>query len=204
MASAKTTLLDAGRQLMLRRGFTATSVDDVCAEAGVTKGSFFHHFSSKEEFGKALLEHHWSTMQQMLGSAPFNRVEDPLARLHGYLDLFVQLAHDPRVEKSCLFGNLAQEVAPTNEALRAECAGAFGRWVEQIAADLVEAKRRYAPRAKFDPVSVAEYFIAIYEGSLVLAKANGDARVLAENVEHFRTYVDALLGRSKRKGGTRG
>lgn len=200
MTTAKTKLLDAGTQLMLRRGFTATSVDDVCTEAGVTKGSFFHHFSSKEEFGKALLGHYWSTMQEQLGSAPFNRLEDPLARLNGYLDLFVHVAHDPAIEKSCLFGNVAQEVAPTNDALRAECAGGFERWAEQIASDLREAKRKYAPRAKFDPVSVAEYFIAIYEGSLVLAKANGDARVLADNVEHFRRYVHVLL----KKGGTRG
>jgi TetR/AcrR family transcriptional repressor of nem operon len=200
MATAKAKLLDAGRQLMLRRGYTATSVDEVCAQAGVTKGSFFHHFPSKEEFGKALLDHHWTMMQEQLASAPFNTLEDPLARLNGYLDLFVHVAHDPDIEKSCLFGNLAQEVAPTNDALRRECAGGFARWGEQIAADLSEAKRRYAPRARFDPVSIAQYFIAIYEGSLVMAKAKGDARVLADNVEHFRRYVHALL----KKGGTNG
>jgi TetR/AcrR family transcriptional regulator, transcriptional repressor for nem operon len=200
MATAKTAILDAGRQLMLRRGYTATSVDEVCAQAGVTKGSFFHHFSSKEEFGKALLDHYWTTMQEQLASAPFSTVTDPLARLNGYLDLFVHIAHDPGVEKSCLFGNLAQEVAPTNDALRLQCAGGFARWGQQIAADLTQAKRKHAPRAKFDPVSVAQYFIAVYEGSLVLAKANGDAQVLADNVEHFRRYVHALL----KKGGTRG
>jgi TetR/AcrR family transcriptional regulator, transcriptional repressor for nem operon len=200
MATARATLLDAGRQLMLRRGYSATSVDEVCAQAGVTKGSFFHHFSSKEEFGKALLDHHWTTMQDQLGSAPFNELKDPLARLDGYLDLFVHIAHDPDIEKSCLFGNLSQEVAPTNGALRTECAGGFARWSRQIAAELTEAKRKYAPRARFDPVSVAEYFIAIYEGSLILAKAKGDARVLADNVEHFRRYVHVLL----KKGATHG
>jgi TetR/AcrR family transcriptional repressor of nem operon len=193
MASARTRLLDAGQRLMLRRGFAATSVDDVCAEAGVTKGSFFHHFASKDEFGRSLLGHYWTTTQQMLQGAPFAALEDPLARLHGYLDLFVALAHDPQVEKSCLFGNLSQELALTDADFRAECAAGFSRWAAQIAADLGEAKRAYAPRSDFDPTSVAEYFIAIYEGSLVLAKANGDAGVLAANVEHFRNYLNLLL-----------
>jgi TetR/AcrR family transcriptional repressor of nem operon len=200
MESAKTKLLDSGRELMLRRGYTATSVDEVCAQAGVTKGSFFHHFSNKEEFGKALLGHHWSTMQEQLGAAPFMSLDDPLARVHGYLDVFVALAHDPQVEQSCLFGNLAQEVAPTNEPLRAECAGGFGRWTEQLAAELEAAKQRHAPGARFDPAALAEYFIAVYEGSLVLAKANGDERVLADNVEHFRRYLDVLFD----TGGNRG
>jgi TetR/AcrR family transcriptional repressor of nem operon len=192
---ARARLLASGRTLMLTRGFTRTSVDEICAEAGLTKGSFFHHFRTKDEFGEAVLDHHWESTQAVLESAPFAELADPLERLHGYLDLFVALAADESVVKSCLFGNLSQELAPTHPGLRAACDAGFSRWAGQIASDLDEAKRLHAPRADFDSVGLAEHFIAIYEGSLVLAKAKGDAQVLADNVEHFRAYIDSLFER---------
>lgn len=180
---------------MLLRGFTATRVDEVCAEAGLTKGAFFHHFRTKDEFAESVLDHYLSSTQGRLAEAPFAALEDPLERLHAYLDVFVALASDPGVDKSCLFGNLSQEVAPTHPPLRAACAAGFARWAGQIAADLEAAQRRHPPAVEFDSGSVAEHFIATYEGSLVLSKAKGDGRVLAENVEHFRSYLDALFGR---------
>lgn len=184
---------------MLVRGFSATSVDEICAGAGVTKGGFFHYFRSKEDFGHAVLEHHRSSTQPLLQEAPFNALEDPLERLHGYLDLFVALADDPEVENSCLFGNLAQEVAPTNPALRASCWDGFAGWAEQIALELDEAKKVHPPAVDFDSRSLAEHFIAIYEGSLVLGKARGDAWVLSQGMEHFRRYLTSLFAVDPRK-----
>jgi TetR/AcrR family transcriptional regulator, transcriptional repressor for nem operon len=190
----RTKLLDAGQRLMLSRGFTATTVDEICAEAAVTKGGFFHHFKSKEQFGEAVLGHYRASTQRMLQGAPFGGVEDPLERLHGYLDLFVAVARNPEIEKSCLFGNIAQELASSHAELRAACALGFGDWARQIARDLDDVKRIYAPRTDFDSAGLAEHFIAIYEGSLILAKAKGDARVLETNVEHFRAYLATLVG----------
>jgi TetR/AcrR family transcriptional repressor of nem operon len=199
--STKAKLLDAGQRLMLSGGYTATTVDQVCAEAGVTKGSFFHHFRSKEGFGQALLDHFWTSGQQMLQAAPFNELADPLERLHAYLDLFVALARDPTVADSCLFGNVSQEMAPVHPALRARCAEGFDTWAGQIARDLDEAKRVHRPRSDFDSFSIAEHFIAIYEGSLILAKAQGGGRVLEENIEHFRSYLVALFDQGGKPDG---
>jgi TetR/AcrR family transcriptional repressor of nem operon len=191
--STKAKLLEAGQRLMLLRGYTATTVDQVCTEAGVTKGSFFHYFKSKDEFGVELLDHYWTTTQQMVQAAASGRAVDPLDRLHEYLDLFVQIARDPALPKSCLFGNFSQEVAPVHDGLRARCAEGFESWSEQIARDLEAAKQVHPPQVDFDSFTLAEHFIAIFEGSLILAKAQGDARVLEESVEHFRRYVTALF-----------
>jgi TetR/AcrR family transcriptional repressor of nem operon len=186
---------------MLSRGFTATGVDEICAEAGLTKGSFFHYFKSKAEFGEALLGHYWTSTQQLFESAPFRELGDPLERLHGYFDLLAALACDPQIEKSCLFGNLSQEVAPTHAGLRAACGQGFARWADQIAHDLDEAKTVHRPVTDFNSVGLAEHFIAIYEGSLVLTKAKGDPRVLEENIEHFRAYLQALFDETARSAG---
>jgi len=199
--STKTRLLDAGQRLMLSGGYTATTVDRICAEAGLTKGSFFHYFKSKDEFGLELLDHYWTTTQQMVQAGRFAQLGDPLDRLHAYLDLFVAIARDPDLPKSCLFGNVSQEVAPVHPGLRARCSQGFEEWAHQIAHDLEAAKRLHPPAADFDSFSVAEHFIAIFEGSLILAKAQGDAGTLEQNVEHFRRYVNALFGSVNRNGG---
>ena len=179
---------------MLTRGFTATTVDQICAAAKLTKGSFFHYFKTKDDFGQALLGYYWISGQRLLQSAPFNELHDPLERLHGYLDLFVSVARDSGVEKSCLFGNVSQEVAPTNARLRRSCSQGFARWAAQIASQLDEAKRARPPAVDFDSRTLAEHFVAIYEGSLILVKATGDAQVLEDNIEHFRRYLSSLFG----------
>jgi TetR/AcrR family transcriptional repressor of nem operon len=194
-------LLDAARRLMLEKGFVATTVDEICAQAGVTKGAFFHYFKSKDEFGVELLDHYWISTQQMMQAALSSQVGDPLDRLHGYLDVFVAIARDPAVPKSCLFGNLSQEIAPVHPGLRARCAEGFEGWAGQIARDLDAAKQAHPPAVDFDSLGVAEHFIAIFEGSLILAKAQGGAGVLERNVEHFRRYVNALFGNVNGNGG---
>ncbi len=195
----KVKLLEAAQKLMLKKGFTATTVDEICADANLTKGSFFHYFRTKEDLGQQVLGHYWSSTQARVQSARFVEIEDPLARLHGYLDLFVALAREPRIEKSCLFGNFAQEIAATHPRLRKTCAQGFARWRDQIASELEATKKVHRPSVDFDSGSVADHFIAIYEGSLILAKARNDPRAIERGVEHFRRYLDVLFGRGEAK-----
>jgi TetR/AcrR family transcriptional repressor of nem operon len=195
----KLKLLEAAQSLMLRKGFTATTVDEICAGAKLTKGSFFHYFTTKEDLGQQVLAHYWSSTQARVQTAPHVEIQDPLARLHGYLDLFVALARQPEIEKSCLFGNFAQEIATTHSALRETCAEGFTRWRDQIAAELEEAKKVHTPSVDFDSASLADHFIVIYEGSLILAKARQDPRVIERGVEHFRRYLDVLFGENRKR-----
>lgn len=198
----KLRLLEAAQSLMLKKGFTATTVDEICADARLTKGSFFHYFKTKEDLGRQVLDHYRSSTQARLQTAPFVEIEDPFLRLHGYLDLFVALARQPAIEKSCLFGNFAQEIATTHPSLRETCAEGFAFWRDQIASELEEARSVHTPAVDFDSGGVADHFIAIYEGSLILAKARQDPRVIEQGVEHFRRYLDVLFGKDKatRKG----
>ncbi len=109
------------------------------------------------------------------------------------------LARQPKIEKSCLFGNFAQEIAATHPRLRKTCAQGFARWRDQIASELEATKKVHRPSVDFDSGSVADHFIAIYEGSLILAKARNDPRAIERGVEHFRRYLDVLFGRGEMK-----
>ncbi|MBI4355247.1 MAG: TetR/AcrR family transcriptional regulator [Candidatus Omnitrophica bacterium] len=191
----KEKLLDAAQTLMLGRGFPATTVDAICDEAGVTKGSFFHYFESKEALGKALLERFAACAQQMIEEAPFQRQPDPLQRVYGYLDFTIALSKDPKHSQGCLLGTFAQELSDTSPEIRRCCANSFARWVANIQRDLDAARRRYAPKAPIDTKSLAEHLIAVMEGSIILCKAQRDPRVVERNLGHFRRYLTGLFGR---------
>src|SRR5215471_18814920 len=85
-------LLDAAEGLMLAKGYTATSVDEICDAAGLTKGSFFHYFEGKEHLGRALAQRFYDTRRQLFDSAPFRKKKDPLDRVFGYIDFLIEMS----------------------------------------------------------------------------------------------------------------
>ncbi len=191
--TAKDKLLEAAQGLMLAKGYTATTVDEICMEAGLTKGSFFHYFESKEDLSKAALDRFASSMFQMMEEAPFHKREDPLKRVFGFLDFMLEIAKNPAIPKSCLIGNFSQELSGTHPEIRSLCEGYFSQWSEALKKDLDDAKRRYKPKASFDSLSLADHFIAVMEGSLILAKAKQETNVIEESIGHLRKYIKGLF-----------
>jgi TetR/AcrR family transcriptional regulator, transcriptional repressor for nem operon len=194
-SATKIKLLDAAMKLMVSKGFKATTVDEICAEAGVTKGSFFHYFDGKEDLTKATAKHFHECQQRMFDGAEFRSVGDPLDRVFGRLDFLASIARNPQMPKSCLVGNLAQEVSGTHEDIRCVCEGIFDSSVEDFKRDLSAAKLKHAPAAEFSPESVARLYIALVQGSMVLVKVSRNPAILEENVQHLRRYIEALFGR---------
>ncbi|MBI5594680.1 MAG: TetR/AcrR family transcriptional regulator [Elusimicrobia bacterium] len=176
-------------ELMLAEGFIATSVDDICRKAGVTKGSFFHFFASKDELGKAVVEHFHCAQQARFSRAPFASERDPLRRALGMLDAVAAAMADPSLPKSCIIGNFSQELAPTRAEFRALCAGKFDHWIGGFSADLAAAAQ--ARRMKVDAAGLGALFVSIVQGSLILIKAKGDPALGAANLAHFKRYVEA-------------
>ncbi len=189
----KEKLLEAAQQLMLAKGFTATTVDEICEAAGRTKGSFFHYFENKEDLGKAVLDHYISSRFQMIRQAPFFKKSDPLQRAYGYVDFMIRMSKNAVSENSCLLGNFAQELSDTRPIIRSQCAKHFAKWAEPFKKTLDEAKAKYAAKATLDTQSLAEHLIAVLEGSIILAKATQDKSMIEKNLRHFKQYLKALF-----------
>jgi TetR/AcrR family transcriptional repressor of nem operon len=197
LPETKRKLVDAGVSLMRKQGFNATTVDDICSAAGVTKGGFFHYFKSKEDIAKAALVRFCEVKHQDFQNAPFRRLTDPLDRVFGRLEFVKESVGDSKhLTKGCLVGILAQELSFTNAELRGDCQDSFTRVARDFENDLTDAKSLHAPKAGFDPKNVAMFYVAIIQGSLVLAKAAEANAVLYENIEQFRRYLQGIFGRS--------
>jgi TetR/AcrR family transcriptional repressor of nem operon len=200
LSETKRKLVDAGVKLMRARGYNATTVDDICGEAGVTKGGFFHYFKSKDDIARAALTHFHENKVQDYEAAPFRKLADPLDRVFGRLD-YVKESVGPkgRVTKGCLIGVFAQELAFTNPEIRDVCQNFFTRIVRDFSHDLAEAKAAHAPDANFDPKAVAQFYLAIVQGSLILAKIADGNEVLRDNIEQFRSHLKFLFGLTEKK-----
>jgi TetR/AcrR family transcriptional repressor of nem operon len=200
MPESKCKLLDAAVQLILQQGFSATTVDQICAQAGLTKGAFFHYFKSKEEIGEMALDHFCCKQAESLGKGCFNKMEDSLECFHGFLDFFLEKTSESKM-CNCLIGNLTQEVAQTYPEIRCKCEASFNQFIERLTGILTKAKEQYPPKTDFDPRSVATFFASLLQGSIILAKAQQKTGGMRENLEHYRTYVENLFGRKRKSEG---
>jgi TetR/AcrR family transcriptional repressor of nem operon len=187
-------LLDAAQELMLAKGYTATSVDEVCEAAGLTKGSFFHYFEGKEHLGRLVAERYYTSSREAAGSAPFRRKKDPLGRVLGHVDFLIAVSRTP-AWKGCLLGTFVQEVHQTHPQVRSACAACLDDLVDGIRQDLEEAKAKYTPRARWNPRSLAEHLIAVAQGAIIMAKAKQDLKVFEESLGHFKQYLRHLFGK---------
>jgi TetR/AcrR family transcriptional repressor of nem operon len=196
---ARTRLLDAAMHVIRAQGYAATSVDDICREAGLSKGAFFHHFASKEELGIAAAGHFSEMAVRLFGAAPYRQLADPLDRLLGYIDFRSAILDGPIPEFTCLLGTMVQEAYDTHPAIRRACDTYLGVNIADIAKDVAAAKALYAPAAEWSAESLAAYTQAVLQGAFVLAKATGGPEVARDCVAHLRRYIQQLFDRPTSK-----
>src|SRR5262249_10986962 len=176
----------------LDKGYTATSVEEICEAAGLTKGSFFHYFKSKEHLGKVLVERYYASWQQVARSARFRRKSDPLQRVFGQVDFFIQMSRAPDWN-GCLLGAFVQELSESHPRIREMCAARLDELADGFRQELDQAKAKYAPRARWNTQSVAEHLIAVAQGAVILSKAKQDRKAFAQTLEHFKAYLKRLF-----------
>ena len=198
-SNTKTNLLEAALAVVRAKGYTATTVDDICQAAGVSKGAFFHHFKSKDALAIAAANH-WSQLTgAFFETAPYHQHGDPLERVLGYLDFRKAILKGEIAEFTCLVGTMVQEVYDTNPDIRRACEASISGHASTIEADIAAAVKRYRISAPWTAASLALHTQAVLQGAFILAKATGDVAVAAASIEHLRHYVELLFQTPKHK-----
>ena len=192
-------LLDAAVHVIRSKGYSAARVEDICAEAGLTKGAFFHHFSSKEACAVAAAARFAANADAIFDAAPYARLPDPRARVLGYVDFRKAILKGDLPQFTCLLGTMVQEAYDTHPAIRQACDRYIGEHAARLEADLAAAKAVHARHADWNPKSAALFSQAVLQGGFILAKAQHGPQVAAECLEHLKRYFETLLPESPGK-----
>ena len=196
-AATREKLLDAAEQLVLERGFAATSVDAVLAETRATKGAFFHHFPSKHALGLALVQRYAAAdaeLLQELSAAAATASDDPLERLLTFARGFVEAAGElAYVQPGCMFAAFIRERGLVGPEIDAVVAHTIATWHEATL-QLIEAAARVNPLPEdVDLDSLADMLFVAFEGGFVLARAMNEPAHLRRQLDHALRYLELLF-----------
>jgi len=197
--SAKEKIMQAALGLVRQQGYTATSVDQVCAAAGVSKGAFFHHFKGKDALAVAAAHHWGETTGEMFAGLDYHRLKDPLDRVLSYLDFRRSLIRGEIVSFSCMAGTMVQELHASHPAIREACGSVITGHAKTLIDDIQAAMDTYGHPAGWTAESLALHSQAVIQGAFIIAKASNDPQHAADSIDHLKRYVELLFGRAPEK-----
>ncbi|AVP97843.1 TetR/AcrR family transcriptional regulator [Ahniella affigens] len=190
---ARSRLLMAAFAVIRAKGYAATTVDDLCQASGVSKGAFFHHFSSKEALAVAAATHWSAVTGDLFAAAPYHQAATPLARVLAYLDFRQALVQGKVCEFTCLVGTIVQEAYDSSEAVRLACRDSIFSHAATLEADLDAAIKAAGRDDAFSARSLALLTQAVLQGAFILAKADQNASHVSDSIQHLKRYLSQSL-----------
>ncbi|WP_254059554.1 TetR/AcrR family transcriptional regulator [Granulicella sp. L46] len=191
-SSTRDRLIEVGLELMRKHGYGATGLQEILHAAGVPKGSFYHHFGSKEEFTAAVIERYFTLEAKHVDTVLNNTRQAPLKRLRRYFEELIQMAGQSAPIAGCLLGSLSLEVADASPLLQSCLSFSFTHWQAAIASVLREAveKGELPQSTKFE--SLAGFLLNSWEGALLRSQADENDAPLKD---FLRFVFDDLLAK---------
>jgi len=186
----KERLLRAGIKLFYENGFHGTTIDGVLAEAGVPKGSFYHHFGSKDAFAQAVLDR-YIEFQSGLFATWFARTDlSTVDQLTGYFTDMSQIFIKSGFQTACLTGKFSTEVGATSDYFRPQLATQIGMWKRQLSTLLAAGQERGDIRRDRPTEELADGVLALIQGAFVLTISTRDERTLTAVCKTIKDIVE--------------
>lgn len=187
----RTSLLESCYSLMLVKGYASAGVDEICRHAGVSKGSFYHFFSSKQQCALEMLDHHMAGAQATIEEGLSATGLDPLDAAIAYVRHVEDLS-EKVFQNGCLIGAFALELAETHPELRERVSDLFKRTTAHFERALEPLSDAIRSPDKPSARELAEQMMTAIEGGVVLSKAHGNLRYLSQGLRLFRHYLELL------------
>jgi TetR/AcrR family transcriptional repressor of nem operon len=186
----KTDIIRAGMGMIARKGFNSSGLDAILRKAGVPKGSFYHYFQSKQDFGLEVIDHFAADIDRIFQSYLTDDSLPPLTRFRNCIDNLISRFENNNCSIGCLAANLGQELADRSEEFRIRLAGIFQSWIGHFEKCLAQACERGEISPGTDTRKMAEIFLCGFEGALLVSKVMKTSTPLRDFVS---IYFDEML-----------
>jgi TetR/AcrR family transcriptional regulator, transcriptional repressor for nem operon len=186
--STRDHLLQIGLRRIRAMGYAATGVKEILDDADVPKGSFYHHFASKEAFAKEVLALYVRGENERAAKLLGEGKAAPLRRLRRYFEEIITIYGPTATISGCLMGNLSLEMADHSDSIQSLLHQSYANWQTAVAGILQEAIDRGDLARSVKPQEMAGFLLNSYEGALLRSKADRSAKPL-EAFLHFTFNV---------------
>jgi TetR/AcrR family transcriptional regulator, transcriptional repressor for nem operon len=176
--SLREDILNAGLKVMFRSGYIGASVRDICAAARAPQGSFTNHFRSKEAFTQEVLDRYFADLKTVVSKTLNDKSVTPRHRLKRYLDIITGRLEGAKWSRGCLIGDLSLEASLQSKHLRKRLEEIFREWRVPFADCIAEAQAAGEIDSKFEPIELAEFLLASWEGAILRMKVEGGPAAL--------------------------
>lgn len=170
---------------MLVKGYSASSVRDIVAEAGAPQGSFTNHFGSKEAFSIEVLNAYFEHVKSLVARALTDDQLSPRNRLMRYLEIISDVLEQNGLKRGCLIGDFSAEATQLNEQVRLRLADIFLEWRSYFARCIAEGQAIGEIDVTFEPDDLADFLLASWEGAILRMKVERSTAAL----QRFRNIV---------------
>lgn len=184
----RTQLINVGSEVIGLHGFNTTGINSVLQVAGVPKGSFYYYFSSKEDFGLAVIDATASNYSEQIEQFLSDTSLSPLNRIRTYMQSGLERIEQGRCKHGCLIGTLGQELSAHNETFRARLDEIFEGWKQRFSVCLEEARVLGELPADSNCDELAEFLLAGWQGAILRAKMNSSTAPL-------KAFIETVFGR---------
>lgn len=190
-------LMDIAQASVLEKGFSATSIEEIITEAGITKSGFFYHFKDKNDLAKSLVERYIqdevSLLDEVFAQAD-SLSEDPLHSFLIFLKLLAErLADLPNGHPGCIVASCCYQEQLFSQDVRDLCAGGHLTWRRVMRERLDRIAAKYPPKVDVDFEALADMFSALADGGIILSRSLKDPAMLAQQILLYRGFVRAVF-----------
>jgi len=185
-------------QLILKKGYSGTSIDEIIKQANITKGGFFYHFSGKNALAKSLLQR-YLVEDEIFFNQLFARAEslseDPLQQMLIFLKLLAEtMANLSDVHPGCLVASFAYESEQFDDDVRELAAEGILSWRKLFVTRLENIKEKYAVKQDVVLDEIADMLSSVLEGGIIMSRVLSDQKILSQQILQHRTYLRFLFG----------
>jgi TetR/AcrR family transcriptional repressor of nem operon len=184
----KSEIIKAGMSIIARRGFNSTGIEAILRKADVPKGSFYHYFHSKQDFGLSVLDHFAAGINRIFDSYLTDESVSPVSRLKNCIESLVARFETNNCSIGCLAANMGQELADQSEEFRQKLSEIFRSWTGHFERCIREAQKCGEISEDIPPESIAEFLISGFEGALLISKVK-------KSTEPLRNFIDIFFDR---------